>query len=88
MHVNHVGDIFVKEYDFFVSQGGEREKWGRSWEKVEAEDIHQARVVAISLPGAKSGLFCASCGRTREACACPGGPSEKEGPRRPIRHED
>ena len=37
---------FVKEYDFFVSQGGLKEPWGRNWIPMEADSIEGARLKA------------------------------------------
>jgi hypothetical protein len=37
---NHV---FVKEADFFRSQGGETQPWGVNWIKVQAYSIEDAR---------------------------------------------
>jgi hypothetical protein len=37
------GANFVKEADFFVSQGGLRDSWGQHWLKVEADSINDAR---------------------------------------------
>lgn len=63
------GSTFVKDYDFFVSQGGTTEGWGKNWKIVEALDMDAARVIAIQEPGARPGLFCRVCGKDKWA-AC------------------
>ncbi len=40
------GVVFVKERDFFVSQGGDKQAWGRNWKEVQAESIEHARELA------------------------------------------
>lgn len=40
---------FVKEYDFFVSQGGLDSHWGRNWKTVLADSIEHARLIAEDL---------------------------------------
>jgi hypothetical protein len=72
IHVNSGGATFVKTYDYFVKSGGLDQPWGKAWKVVEAEDIHAARVLAIKLPGARAGLFCADCGREDIKCICRG----------------
>ena len=63
------GSTFVKEYDFFVSQGGTTQEWGKNWKIVEAESIEAARLIAIQQPGARAGLYCGTCGKDRfDAC--------------------
>lgn len=37
------GIIFVKEGDFFESQGGLQSKWGKNWEIIWADSIEHAR---------------------------------------------
>lgn len=37
------GSVFVKEKDFFISQGGDKQDWGKDWKEVEAESIEDAR---------------------------------------------
>ena len=59
------GSTFVKEYDFFVSQGGTTQEWGKNWKIVETESIEAARLIAIQQPGARAGLYCATCGSER-----------------------
>lgn len=34
---------FVKEYDFFVIQGGLKQVWGKAWLPIFATDIEDAR---------------------------------------------
>jgi len=63
------GSTFVKDYDFFVEQGGLKDPWGRNWKIVEAPTSEAARVIAIAEPGARAGLFCSVCGKDRWA-AC------------------
>ncbi len=70
IHVNSGGATFVKAYDFFVQQGGTTDDWGKHWKIVHAKDIHEARTLAIKLPGAKTGLYCAVCGREDIQCIC------------------
>jgi len=69
IHINCAGSTFVKDYDFFVGQGGLKEKWGKAWKIIEAEDIDQARVIAIQEPGAFAGLYCWRCGKDSVICA-------------------
>jgi len=35
--------VYVKEAEFFKSQGGPTEEWGKRWELVEAKSIENAR---------------------------------------------
>jgi len=35
--------VYVKEAEFFKSQGGLIEEWGKRWVEVEAESIEDAR---------------------------------------------
>lgn len=59
---------FVKEFQFFIDQGGLRQPWGKSWLIVHAEDMDGARVEAIRRSGF-AGLYCRVCGKdTAEAC--------------------
>lgn len=37
------GCVFVKDYDFFVSQGGLTQEWGKRWLELEATSIEDAR---------------------------------------------
>jgi len=60
------GSTFVKEYDFFVSQGGLTEKWGRNWKIIEADGMNHARMIAIHQPGARAGLYDPSTGMPKE----------------------
>lgn len=70
IHVSPYGATFVKEYDFFVSQGGLTQKWGQSWKIIEAKNLDDARVRAIVMPGAKSGLYCRLCGKDKYSVHC------------------
>lgn len=68
--VNSGGATFVKDYDYFISQGGDTEIWGKHWKIVEAESYEAARVLAIQLPGAHAGLYCPVCGCEDIDCHC------------------
>lgn len=70
IHVNSSGATFVKDYDFFVGQGGLTQRWGKAWTVVTAKSMRHARVKAIRLPGARAGLFCPDCGRERHGGEC------------------
>lgn len=43
------GSVFVKEKDFFLSQRGDVEDWGKNWVEVEAESIEDARLKGCSM---------------------------------------
>lgn len=43
VHVSVAGSVFVKELNFFKSQGGFREKWGKAWFPIVANSIEDAR---------------------------------------------
>lgn len=43
------GSVFVKEYDFFASQGGLTLIWGINWKPVWADDIEEARKQACTM---------------------------------------
>lgn len=43
------GSVFVKEKDFFISQGGDKESWGKDWIEVSAESIEDARRIGCNL---------------------------------------
>lgn len=49
------GAVFVKEYEFFKSQGGLDKPWGKHWKgPIEADSIEDARRIGCeTLPGAK-----------------------------------
>lgn len=68
IHIGPGGATFVKDYEFFVGQGGLVDEWGSHWEVVEALTLEAARVIAIARPGAVPGLFCATCGREIDVC--------------------
>lgn len=70
IHVNSGGATFVKDFDFFVSQGGLKQRWGKHWTIVTARSERFARMKAIRLPGARAGLFCADCGRESHGGEC------------------
>lgn len=53
VHVNWAGSVFVKTYDFYKSQGGFREEWGKVWVPVVAHSISDARREGCKLPGAR-----------------------------------
>ena len=42
------GSAFVKELDFFKSQGGLKEPWGQQWKPVVAISIESARYIAVA----------------------------------------
>ena len=35
--------VYVKEWSFFLEQGGRRQKWGRRWKPIMARDLESAR---------------------------------------------
>lgn len=37
------GSVFVKEREFFVSQGGDTQDWGKNWRTVAATSVEDAR---------------------------------------------
>lgn len=41
--------VFVKEYKFFVQQGGTNQLWGRSWKKIKAKSIEDARAKGLEM---------------------------------------
>jgi len=41
--------VYVKESSLFLSQGGNIEKWGKDWIKVQAASIEDARVAGTML---------------------------------------
>lgn len=43
------GSVFVKTLDFFRSQGGFIDAWGRAWKPVVAESIEDARRIGCEL---------------------------------------
>jgi len=62
------GSTFVKEFQFYVDQGGLRQAWGKSWIIVHANDMDGARVEAIRRSGF-AGLYCRVCGKdTSQVC--------------------
>lgn len=63
---------FVKDYDYFVSQGGLTDDWGKFWKIVEAPDLQGARMIAVHQPNARQdfGLFCGGCGAEQHGGAC------------------
>lgn len=44
-HINRSGAVFVKDGDFFISQGGLEKDWGKHWKKIKAESLDQAREI-------------------------------------------
>lgn len=55
VNVNQVsGCVFVKVLDFFRSQGGFKDDWGKNWVPIVATGIEDAREKGCALPGAKS----------------------------------
>lgn len=62
------GSTFVKEFQFYIDQGGLRQAWGKNWIIVHADDMDGARVEAIRRSGF-AGLYCRVCGKdTAEVC--------------------
>lgn len=53
VYVNSAGAVFVKTYDFYKSQGGFKDYWGRAWVPVVANSIELARRKGCELPGAR-----------------------------------
>jgi NTP pyrophosphatase (non-canonical NTP hydrolase) len=55
VHANRAsGAVFVKEKEFFISQGGDKESWGKEWTEVSATSIEHAREIGCELfPWAK-----------------------------------
>lgn len=54
LNVNRTsGCVFVKELDFFRSQGGFTEEWGTHWFPIVATSIEDAREKGCSHPAAK-----------------------------------
>lgn len=47
----HGSAVYVKEWQFFVEQGGLREPWGKNWLLIEAESIDDARKRGKKLMG-------------------------------------
>ena len=47
------GCVFVKELDFYRSQGGFKQTWGLNWIPIVATSIEDARKKGCSYPGAK-----------------------------------
>lgn len=45
--VRYFYTCFVKESDFFKSQGGLKEEWGKRWFPIMAETIEDARLYAV-----------------------------------------
>ena len=41
--------VYVKEGEFFKSQGGLTDEWGKSWIPVQAESIEHARSVGMEM---------------------------------------
>lgn len=41
--------VYVKEADFFISQGGLKDEWGKHWTPVTATSLYQARAIGIKL---------------------------------------
>jgi len=43
VHCNAAGSVFVKELEFYRSQGGFKERWGDAWRPVIATSVEDAR---------------------------------------------
>ena len=41
--------VYVKEGEFFASQGGLDSDWGSAWEQIEAKTLHEARRIGINM---------------------------------------
>ena len=41
--------VYVKDGEFFESEGGLISKWGRTWERIEARTPHDARRIGIKM---------------------------------------
>lgn len=63
------GSTFVKDFYFFVKQGGLQQEWGVDWVIIEAKTMELARVEAVRRSGF-SGLYCAKCGYEDIDCRC------------------
>lgn len=48
INANSAG-VYVKEGEFFKSQGGLTKKWGKSWELIQARDLDDARQIGIKI---------------------------------------
>lgn len=46
VHKNSGGAWFVKEGEFFKSQGGIVEEWGKNWSPIRATSVAHARLIA------------------------------------------
>lgn len=57
VHCNSGFALFVKDADFFISQGGLVEEWGRAWRPVIASSIGDARRQAAKLFGVPLSLI-------------------------------
>lgn len=53
MVVQASGSVFVKDLDFFKSQGGMTQSWGAHWIPIIASGIEDARKRGCELPGAR-----------------------------------
>lgn len=49
IHCNNGGSVFVKEKDFFISEGGDREEWGKGWIPALAFSIEGARYLGTKM---------------------------------------
>lgn len=66
VHVNSGQASFLKHYDYYVSEGGNTQKWGKHWRIVLALNEGAVRLFAIERMGARSdGLFCSICGEEK-----------------------
>lgn len=46
--------VYVKEWDFFIQQGGRRQKWGKKWRPIMARDIESARLKGLRIRDGKN----------------------------------
>ena len=58
--------VYVKEWTFFVKQGGTKEDWGKNWKQVEARDIEAARRKGLRI---RDGRFRRAAARNAKAFA-------------------
>jgi hypothetical protein len=53
VHVGPSGSVFVKELEFYRSQGGFKEEWGKAWVPIVATSLDDAREKGCELPNAR-----------------------------------
>ncbi len=53
VHINEFsGHVFVKELEYFRSQGGFQDDWGLNWKPIIATSLERAKEQACQWPGA------------------------------------